>query len=422
MIPATHPHPSNYYRLHHKKVLWYMNISQEQNWGRSSYFPAMHDPQAQDIIVQQEHQLLFLARPEDTVFFHKMPEPIFLRYWEERGVTLPRIICFDDISELPDLSGYTLIPFIMTDELMELKLRFPQLEVIAPELQVCKEINHKFKTRRLMEKNGFKVTTGFFCTTVQELEEAYRRLVSSGFAKCVLKVPYGSSGKGLKVIEHERNFQSLCRYIEHRETDIDLLIEGWHNHRLSLTAQLFITDEQVHILALTEQMIDQHGVYKGTNFSPALTPPELASYQEQLLKIGAILRQMGYYGVLGIDSIIDTNGDLIPVIEINARLTQVTYILPLVIEQKKRHAFVESRVVVFNSKADLSFEDYVRHMTKLTDDFRVKIDVYNFCKAAGASKNTYKIFLLVSTNKPERLTSVRSALDELNVQISTGVQ
>ncbi|MEY9094778.1 ATP-grasp domain-containing protein [Paenibacillus sp. RC84] len=414
-------HPLDYYRLNGKQILWYMNIGEDQDSQASNYFPSVKDPQSEKIVVQQEHQLLFLARPQDTVFFHTMPEQAFLDYWKERRLSLPSIICRDELSQVPDLAGYTVIPFIVSDHLLELKRRYPHLDILAPDLSVCREINHKFNTRRLMERNGFNVTTGYFCSDIESLEHAYDQLISAGFSKCVLKVPYGSSGKGLKVIDNERNFRFLLNYIRNRQTNVDLLLEGWHPHRLSLTSQLFISEHEVHLLAVTEQIVDPNGVYKGTNFTPALSQSEAADYREEILRAGELIRQMGYTGVLGIDSIIDTNGELIPVIEINARLTQVTYILPLVIEQKKRYEFVESRVLVFNSRADLNFEDYVNDLSEVTRDLPVEIDLYNFCKASGAFKNTYKLFVLVSAHNSEELKKVRSLLDELNTKMTTAV-
>ncbi|WP_217558785.1 ATP-grasp domain-containing protein [Paenibacillus sp. GbtcB18] len=414
-------HPLDYYRLSGKQILWYMNIGDEQDGQASNYFPSVKDPQSEKIVVQQEHQLLFLARPQDTVFFHAMPEPAFLDYWKERNLALPTIICYDELAQVPDLARYTIIPFIVSERLLELKERHPQMDIMAPELTVCREINDKFSTRRRMERNGFNVTTGYFCSDIGSLEHAYDQLVSAGFSKCVLKVPYGSSGKGLKVIDNERNFRFLLNYIQNRQTSVDLLLEGWHPHRLSLTSQLFISEYEVHLLAVTEQIVDPNGVYKGTNFSPSLSHSESADYREEILRAGELIRQMGYRGVLGIDSIIDTNGELIPVIEINARLTQVTYILPLVIEQKKRYEFVESRVLVFNSGVDLDFEDYVNDLSDVTRDLPVHIDLYNFCKASGAFKNTYKLFVLVSAHNTEQLIQARSLLDELNTRMTTGV-
>lgn len=414
-------HPLDYYRLGGKPILWYMNIGEEQDGQASNYFPSVKDPQSEEIVVQQEHQLLFLARPQDTVFFHTMPEPAFLEYWKERSLPLPSILCRDELSQVPGLEGYTIIPFIVSEQLLELKRLYPNLDIVAPDLSVCREINHKFNTRRLMVRNGFNVTAGYFCNDIESLERAYEQLVSAGFAKCVLKVPYGSSGKGLKVIDNERNFRFLLNYIQNRQTSVDLLLEGWHPHRLSLTSQLFISRYEVHLLAVTEQIVDPNGVYKGTNFSPSLSETESADYREEILRAGELIRQMGYTGVLGIDSIIDTNGELIPVIEINARLTQVTYILPLVIERKKRYEFVESRVLVFNSRADLDFEDYVNDLSEVTRDLPVRIDLYNFCKASGAFKHTYKLFVLVSADDSEQMIKVRSLLDELNTKMTTGV-
>ena len=59
-------------------------------------------------------------------------------------------------------------------------------------------------------------------------------------------------------------------------------------------------------------------------------------------RIIELLYAEGYRGVVGVDSIIDINEQLIPIIEINARFTQVTYLLPIIC-RFSTYEYIESR-------------------------------------------------------------------------------
>lgn len=60
----------------------------------------------------------------------------------------------------------------------------------------------------------------------------------------------------------------LLTFIERRNIETDLLLEGWHPIKRSLNAQLLIQEEGSHLLSITEQKINEDGIYLGTDFAP----------------------------------------------------------------------------------------------------------------------------------------------------------
>uniref|UniRef100_UPI00403F7CF6 ATP-grasp domain-containing protein n=1 Tax=Paenibacillus sp. KS-LC4 TaxID=2979727 RepID=UPI00403F7CF6 len=413
-------HPLKFYYSQGERMLWYMNIEDEQRWNTSDYFPNVQDIQARAIVTQQEHQLIFLADSRDTVFFRRKPDSSFLEYCRAILGSLPSIISCESVSQVPNLASYTLVPFVMTDEIRQLQYQCPGLKVIGPDYELCKKINNKFETRRLMEQHGINVTEGDFCSSTAELIDSYDRLISIGYSKCVLKVPHGSSGKGLKIVDNSTSFQQLAKYIGNRHKNFEILLEGWHPHKISLTAQLLINEREVQLLAITEQVIDSYGVYKGTNFTPFLTEEEASTYSEAVLQVGRILQQCGYAGVAGVDSIIGQNGVIYPVIEINARLTQVSYIFPFVQSRMSIGNRVQSKILVFNSALNLSFDQFLHRIQDIAEQNNGDIVVYNFCKSPGTRKYLYKIFILLMVNENDELNfdNTMQAIDKLQSELS----
>lgn len=378
---------------------WYFNINQEQEWNTTSVFPSVTSIHQLELVKQQEQQLLFLANCNDTVFFRHCPDLLYLEYLKQEGMELPIIKILGDYNSLPieQFEKSVLIPYINTEALLEKAKVIPNLEILGSDPELIKRINNKFITRRYCEDNGFKVTQGFFCDTPEQLRKAYSELRTQGFEKCVLKIPYGSSGKGLRVINNEDSFEILLKFIIKRKLEFNLLIEGWYSVKQNINCQLWIGEDEPQILAITEQAIDNNGVYLGTNFSPAYEDYLLKSYRKEMIRLGNLLKKKGYYGICGIDSIIDETKTLFPVIEINARFTQVTYLLPLVEKLLKEYRYVQSSFVRFDTSESVGFQEiYSLLKKKINPDERNKFIIYTYAfhKLPDQNKTIYRIFSL----------------------------
>lgn len=72
--------------------------------------------------------------------------------------------------------------------------------------------------------------------------------------------------------------------------------------------------------ALTED-----GVHRGHRFPPDLRPDEVEDLRSAATVIGKRLADEGYYGLVGVDAMLGTDGTLYPCLEINARFNMATY-------------------------------------------------------------------------------------------------
>lgn len=389
--------PRDVLSFNYENVCWMMNIDQEQAWNDIKYLPSIVNGQNRSLIVQQEQQLLFLAKPQEKVLFTHEPDHQFLSYLIKQGCELPDIFVNREkkFSFYPVLENALLVPYIQSEEIEILKKNSLNLEVYGCSLELSKQLNNKYNVRKLMLSHEVKVTRGIFCNNIQDLKSAYETLKLEGFKKCVIKVPYGSSGKGLYVISNESSFQNTVSFIARREEKFELLIEGWHPVNKSINCQLLINDDEVSILAITEQVINEYGDYLGTIFTPEYPKHLIDKYKFEVLKVGRILRNMNYKGILGIDSIIDMNDNVYPVIEINARFTQVTYLLPIVKRFMAKYKYIESRRIQFEESCNRSFSEIKDQIyDSFSDSYYKEIFIYTFGRINLKDKFIYRIYVL----------------------------
>ncbi|WP_186786040.1 ATP-grasp domain-containing protein [Paenibacillus agilis] len=383
-------------------AFWYANMNDDQAWNTSKYFPVLNDPVQAQLVIQQEQQLLWIAEHGDTVLFHHKPEDEFVAYVEMvRGQgTLPHIhLSFIDDSDFSAVQHKqdkepVLLPFLLTEQVRQWSqnngwtLRYDDADYV-------RKLNDKYQVRRFVEKNGFAVTKGYFCHTPEQLEEAYQMIREQGFTQAVLKSPHGSSGKGLSIIDSELAFKKMIAFIRRRAATFELLIEAWHPIQRSLNAQIFIQLKEVHLLAITEQRIQERGVYVGTDYAPQIPTELRETYEKEMLRLGHLLQQQGYTGVIGVDSIVDELGDLYPVIEINGRFTQVTYLLPFVDTQLRTYAFAESRYIRVDAERQYTFSEMKALLDEaLEPDPRHRYVIYTYAAHLHAERWHYRVFLL----------------------------
>jgi hypothetical protein len=387
------------FNFNEQNNLWFYNINQEQDWNEEVVFPTINDTDQLKLVIQQEQQQFFLASQEDTMLIRHKPNPEFLSYLEDYGVKLPNFLSLGKIEDVPwdklELINTLIIPFMVTENIEKAALK-QGAKIFGGEYNLVKELNNKFYTRELAINYNFQVTKGYFCTDIEQLEGSYKLLKELGFEKVVVKVPFGSSGKGLKIIETDKNFKLLSKFISRRSNKFRLLIEGWHYIQRSLNSQILIQDDNIYILAVTEQKIDNNGVYIGTDFVPSFEVDIMKSYHAELKRLGAILRKKGYRGIIGVDSIIDDKGTIYPIIEINARFTQVTYLLRLVDTLiKKSYNNIQSSFNRFESKKPINFKEVVTALTNLFEpDDKNKFLIYTYAEENLGDKTIYRIFIL----------------------------
>jgi hypothetical protein len=106
---------------------------------------------------------------------------------------------------------------------------------------------------------------------------------------------------------------------------LHVVAEEWLPKRYDLNYQVTVTRGGGVTLDFVKQALTDNGVHKGHIMPPELSPAGHAQIEEAAHIIGQRLYADGYHGVAGVDAIVDFDGGVYPLLEINARLNMSTY-------------------------------------------------------------------------------------------------
>ncbi|MGW7085433.1 preATP grasp domain-containing protein [Streptomyces sp. NPDC054871] len=211
------------------------------------------------------------------------------------------------------------------------------LRLGAPTAERCKRVNSKVYSRRLSDELGIRQARGWACETLEELAAAVSeasQLLASG-RKVVIKDAFGVSGKGIVVLDSEKRLTRLHRMAvaqAERAAAADgtaprtaLVIEEWVAKRADLNYQFTVGRDGSTHFDFVKELLTEGGVHKGHRMPARLTEAQVAEISGTAARLGERLAADGYFGVVGVDAMVDPDDGLYPVVEINARNNMSTY-------------------------------------------------------------------------------------------------
>jgi hypothetical protein len=208
------------------------------------------------------------------------------------------------------------------------------LKSLGPSATICARVNSKIYSRRISNELGLRTVRGIECESISALEDCFERFADqiNERRSIVLKEAMGVSGKGLYVADTNAKLRQIVGLIKRKAKPGDeaaFVMEVWIDKLKDINYQIFIFPSgEVRLLALKE-IVTRDGVHLGHRFPVDLTAAQIACYEEAAEAVGARLFEDGFTGLAGIDSIIDREGNVYPVLEINARLNMSSYQLGL---------------------------------------------------------------------------------------------
>ncbi len=334
-------------------ILWLFNIGAERYWNPAPR--GITDRSEDRIVSRMEEMNLLLCRPQDLLILREQPDEAFLARLRGWGFEIPRIlvpapgpdqagiaelVLADErlLGELGDLAraeeerGGTLffVPYAAT--LLEERIAERcGLALMAAPSSVGAAVNDKIANRLLAEELGLPVCAGRVCRSAEEIRSAWKELTEGegAFRKVIIKEPHGASGKGLYLVDSPERLEPLLHRLERsakRNTAAAWLVEGWQPKSADINFQLYVSPQgETEIFSMKEQML-RDTVYIGSRFPVEIGETAVSEYRRYGEEIGRKLHEQGYSGVAGVDSIITTDGEIIPIIEINGRFTLSTYL------------------------------------------------------------------------------------------------
>ncbi|MEO3891256.1 ATP-grasp domain-containing protein [Nonomuraea sp. B5E05] len=304
------------------------------------------------VVNRMDEFTLLLAGPHDHVILKEAPDEDYVAHLAELGVDLPRIHtvarndpgrtvtldALDDpglVEKLSALEGVRLAPH-GTSILEERLSTATGLPLVTPRADVCKVVNSKIYSRRAADDAGLRQVAGRTAETMAELEAALDEalpLLDQG-RSLVIKDAFGVSGKGIVVVEDRQRLERLHAMIRRRaaksgDDTVALVIEEWVAKSADLNYQFTVSPDANAHFDFVKEAITENGVHKGHRIPATITAAQMAELEESSQRLAKILARDGFYGVVGVDAMVDTSGRLYPVVEINARHNMSTYQLPL---------------------------------------------------------------------------------------------
>jgi hypothetical protein len=195
--------------------------------------------------------------------------------------------------------------------------------------------NNKLLLHRFLAGAGLPTFDTEVAATAGQTLDCCRRLQARGYAEVVIKAPFGGSGVGLLCVPAAGAASAhVPDYLFHEGA---CLVQGWladgcNGVELlgSPSVQLFLSEREVCLYDVTEQILDAGSVHEG-NLAPPPYAAELPQAIDELLAVAAPvarwLHAQGYRGTASVDFVLLRRAGALQAIaaEINARVTGASY-------------------------------------------------------------------------------------------------
>jgi hypothetical protein len=327
------------------------NFEVEEQWARGEHtLPRFSAASASAVVNHMDEFALLLAGGSDHVVLKTRPDQEYLDYLAELGLALPQVHVVESqdpqstVTEdaLGDPGMLRVLTRIAAEggqfavhgvsETEERLAAATGMPVAGPAAATCKGVNSKVYSRRVSDELALRQPKGWACETLAELADALDAaapLIEAG-GRFALKEAFGVSGKGIAMLDSRRRCERLhgmiAKQVERSGNDrVAFVVEEWVDKRGDLNYQFTVGRDGSVRFDFVKDQLTEGGVHKGHRIPAALPPVQLGQLAEISDRLGKRLAVDGYFGIVGVDAMIDPDGELYPVVEINARNNMSTY-------------------------------------------------------------------------------------------------
>jgi phosphoribosylaminoimidazole carboxylase (NCAIR synthetase) len=327
------------------------NFEVERHWGEGEPgLPTFNSPDSDLVVNRMDEFAMTLAGPDDVVVLKEAPDEGYLDYLTSLGWSRPRIVTpttsdprldvTADALAAPELlrelgtlrdRGAVIVPHGVSSR-EESLAQASGLPLAGPPSAVCKAVNSKVYSRRLAEDLGLRQPAGRWCDGLDTWQEAVAwgaGVVGRG-GRVAVKDAFGVSGKGILQIATHARLDRLDRMFASRADRLGhgrlaVVVEEWVDKSADLNYQFSLGRDGSVRMDFVKEALTENGVHKGHLMPARLSADIHAQLADTCRALGAALAADGYFGVVGVDAMLDPDGGLYPVTEINARHNMSTY-------------------------------------------------------------------------------------------------
>ena len=354
----------------------------ERYWRDSfcASLPVMNDPASAYIVAAMDELLVPLCGASDVILTRYAIHPLLVDYLADSGFSfkcnsedfLARTgperesrlgSIFESLLAVPsgkptplissDMTAdfYAVIPF--ADEFCKVN----GVRCDIPSMDCIKRVNSKIYSCEINDRIG-TFCYGKIARSCADMERIADEFGNSSF---LIKDAFGVSGKGNILVSSPAIFSRVMRYLSRQERDgsqVSFVMEPFLDRESDFSCQMYLSRDGKCRITSFQKIFNNGFAYTGSmtangEFSSFL---ESRGYTETMMKLGECLSRDGYFGDVCVDSMILKSGEIVPVVEINARKSMglINHSIDSVLEKSgARGMFSFVNVAV---KRNLSFE------------------------------------------------------------------
>lgn len=430
-----------------KKIkVWLCNLNVNDQWSKGMSTAKRMKSESDAYLLNRLAEVnILLCNSGDYVFLTNTPEKEFLEDVKALGMPIPNILVLKDCGD-KDISGqileeyerfkeqiaekeYLFVCYGASEKEVEIADKY-SLEMFWPrDWRVQKNINSKVFSRELARKLGLTVPPGGIIGNTEEMNQKYETLLSDGFEQVILKDAFGTSGKGLYVAKNEKELKAFSMLLGVVKNEgFRFILEGWVDKEIDINYQIYISETgMVELISISEQVMKKT-IYRGSRIPPRISDQSKKIYEIVAVMIGRELYKLGYWGVAGIDSFIDKEGTIYPMIEINARMNFSTYLYNIM-KRFEGRKIIKTVYNDINTSIPISYNTFKRALVQKGLYYKGAseegIFIYNsstFSYFYDESKKRYmsRVYLLLISDSEENIdlysTSINKILEKMSLE------
>lgn len=319
-------------------------FNSEKYWRSESLakLPEFPDISSADIILSMD-ELLFPFCEDNDVLVTRYPFDSTLKHYlntlgfkfsvnpegvqnnkEEGSKNIFQLVCENtgrisgirsQLSRDTELTPYSILPYTheMTDSL--------NLFFSGPGPDVVKEVNSKIYSLKLSRSLDLKYC-GDIIGSSRELSDKGKILLERG--PFLIKDPFGVSGKGNMLVNSEGLLKRIVKHLESQEQkglESIFAVEPYLDRDIDFSCGFNIDQDGNMKIISVQKMINNKFAYLGSSTAGGdfIERLDKDKYFNVIDSIAKALYKDGYYGDVCVDSMLLTSGDIVPIVEINAR-------------------------------------------------------------------------------------------------------
>lgn len=328
-----------------KKCVYYGEFNAEKYWRNNALakLPQIPDNQAENIIKSMDELLFVLCSTGDTLITRYKIDLVQREYLksigfsfscnymnltndvlkEERNKNICKLLLESyDCSGVKELlkKSSELSAFAVLPESNEISEKYG-LAFDSPKINIIRRVNSKIYSsninRELNREYSFEIIN-----SSEELNEVGAKYLRK--SPIIIKDSFGVSGKGNLVISSEGILQRIAKYIKSQERlgkSVEFIVEPFLEKKQDFSCQFFIHRSGDMELLSIQEVRNIGSSYHGS-YTPSKEFIEFISkkgYFSILKEVSKRLYNDGYYGDVCVDSMLLKSGNIVPIVEINAR-------------------------------------------------------------------------------------------------------